>query len=355
MSTITEMGVVLGVAVVCAAVGMARASYYRHLKPKLPPPRKASPRRLSDDEREIVLAILHEPRFADLAPAEVYATLLDEGRYLCSERTMYRVLAENSEVRERRNQLRHPRYAPPELLATGPNQLWSWDITKLLGPAKWTYYYLYVIIDVFSRYAVGWMVAHRETAALAERLIEETCSRQQIAAGQLTIHADRGTSMTSKPVALLLSDLGVTKSHSRPHVSNDNPYSEAQFKTLKYRPAFPERFGAVEDARGACGDFFGWYNLEHHHSGLGLLTPHDVHYGLAAARATERAVTLASAWRAHPERFPRGKPVPPRLPTEAWINRPKQLAAFAPRPPSIDRAPAALEAALLIGGVSIAQ
>ena len=355
MSTVTEMGAVLGVAVVCVAVGIARASYYRSLKPKQASPRKASPRRLSDAEREVVLAALHEPRFAELAPAEVYATLLDEGRYLCSERTMYRVLAENSEVRERRNQLRHPRYAPPELLATGPNQLWSWDITKLLGPAKWTYYYLYVIIDVFSRYAVGWMVAHRETAALAERLIEETCSRQQIVAGQLTIHADRGTSMTSKPVALLLSDLGVTKSHSRPHVSNDNPYSEAQFKTLKYRPAFPERFGSPEDARGTCGDFFDWYNFEHHHSGLGLLTPHDVHHGLAAARVTERAATLASAWRTHPERFPRGQPVPPRVPTEAWINRPKQLAARADQTSSSRWAPADPAAAPEIGGVPIAQ
>jgi putative transposase len=330
MSTITEIGAVLGVAVVCAAVGMARASYYRRLKSKLPPRRKASPRRLRNDERETVLAILHEARFADLAPAEIYATLLDEGRYLCSERTMYRVLAENSEVRERRNQLRHPHYSPPELLATAPNQLWSWDITKLLGPAKWTYYYLYVILDVFSRYVVGWMVAHRETAALAERLIEETCRRQQITAGQLTIHADRGTSMTSKPVALLLSDLGVTKSHSRPHVSNDNPYSEAHFKTLKYRPAFPERFGSVEDSRALCGDFFGWYNLEHHHSGLGLLTPHDVHYGLAQARIQARAATLAEAWRAHPERFPRGQPAPPALPAEAWINKPKLLVAAAP-------------------------
>ncbi len=322
MSAITESGLLLGVAVLCAALGIARASYYRRLKPKPPVSRKASPRRLGDEEREAVLAVLHQSRFADLAPAEVYATLLDEGRYLCSERTMYRVLAENSEVRERRNQLRHPRYSPPELLATGPNQLWSWDITKLLGPAKWTYFYLYVILDVFSRYVVGWMVAHRETAALADRLIEETCRRQQISAGQLTIHADRGTSMTSKPVALLLSDLGVTKSHSRPHVSNDNPYSEAQFKTLKYRPAFPERFGSIEDSRGACGDFFAWYNLEHHHSGLGLLTPHDVHHGLAQARLERRALTLAAAWRAHPERFPCGLPTPPVLPTEAWINKP---------------------------------
>ena len=322
MTTVTERGVLLGVAAVCAALGIARASYYRHLKPKAVSARRASPRRLADAERMEVLSLLHEPRFADLAPAEVYATLLDEKRYLCSERTMYRVLAENSEVRERRNQLRHPRYSPPELLATAPNQLWSWDITKLLGPAKWTYYYLYVIIDVFSRYVVGWMVAHRETAALAERFIEETCQRQSIAPGQLTIHADRGTSMTSKPVALLLSDLGVTKSHSRPHVSNDNPYSEAHFKTLKYRPGFPERFGSVEDSRGTCGDFFTWYNHDHHHSGLGLLTPHDVHYGLAQARVEERTATLAAAWRAHPERFPHGQPMPQPPPTEAWINKP---------------------------------
>ena len=330
MSAVTEMSMVLGVAAVCAAVGLARATYYRRLKPKQPRRGTASPRKLGEEERRTVLAALHEPRFADLAPAEVYATLLDEGSYLCSERTMYRVLAENSEIRERRNQLRHPHYSPPELLATRPNQLWSWDITKLLGPAKWTYYYLYVILDVFSRYVVGWMVAHRETAALAERLIEETCRRQQITAGQLTIHADRGTSMTSKPVALLLNDLGVTKSHSRPHVSNDNPYSEGHFKTLKYRPAFPERFGSVEHSRAFCGDFIGWYNLEHHHSGLGLLTPHDVHHGLAQARIDARAATLTQAWRAHPERFPHGLPVPPPLPTEAWINKPKQLVVATP-------------------------
>ena len=322
MGTVTEMGVVLGIAVVCAAVGLARATYYRSLQPKMALASKRIPRKLRDDERAAVLAVLFEPRFADLAPAEVYATLLDEGRYLCSERTMYRVLAENCEVRERRNQLRHPNYAAPELLATGTNQLWSWDITKLHGPAKWTYYYLYAIIDVFSRYVVGWMVAHRETAALAQKLIEETCQRQRVLPGQLTIHADRGTSMTSKPVALLLSDLGVTKSHSRPHVSNDNPFSEAAFKTLKYRPAFPERFGSLEDARGACGDFFGWYNLEHHHSGLGLLTPHDVHHGLAQARIESRAATLAEAWRAHPERFSGGQPMPAPAPTVVWINKP---------------------------------
>jgi len=228
MQAVTDLGPRLGFAAACGAVGIPKATYYRWLKPKPAPAKKTSHRALGADERCGVLEVLNESRFADLAPAEVYAALLDEGRYLCSVRTMYRVLAENGEVRERRDQLRHPAYQAPELLATAPNQLWSWDITKLLGPAKWTYFYLYVILDVYSRYAVGWMLAHRESATLAERLIRETCERQGIAPGQLTVHADRGSSMTSKPVALLLSDLGVTKSHSRPHVSNDNPFSESQ-------------------------------------------------------------------------------------------------------------------------------
>jgi len=270
-----------------------------------------------------VLAVLHEPRFVDLAPAEVYATLLDEGQYLCSERTMYRVLAGHREVRERRDQLRHPHYAAPELLARRPNELWSWDITKLLGPAKWTYFYLYVMLDVFSRYVVGWMIAHRESATLAERFIHETCVRQGIERGQLTIHADRGSAMTSKPVAFLLADLGVNKTHSRPHVSNDNPFSEAQFKTLKYRPMFPDRFGSIQDARAHCHGFFTWYNTEHHHVGLGLLTPADVHHGLAEERVAARAAVLARAYAAHPERFSAGRPHPPARPVEVWINPPK--------------------------------
>ena len=268
----------------------------------------------------MVLARLHEPRFVDHAPAEIYATLLDAGQYLCSERTMYRLLAAHAEVRERRDQLRHLVYAAPELLACRPNELWSWDITKLLGPVKWTYFYLYVMLDVFSRYVVGWMVAHRESATLAERFIQDTCGRQRIDRGQLTIHADRGSAMTSKPVALLLADLGVTKTHSRPHVSNDNPFSEAQFKTLKYRPAFPDRFGSIQDARAHGQDFFAWYNEAHHHSGLGLLTPHDVHFGLAAQRLAVRADVLAMAYAAHPERFPAGRPAPPAAPTKVWIN-----------------------------------
>ena len=285
-------------------------------------------RALPPQERVQVLATLHEPRFVDLAPAEVYATLLDEGRYLCSERTLYRVLDENAEVRERRNQLRHPHYTAPELLASRPNELWSWDITKLLGPTKWTYYYLYVVLDVFSRYAVGWMLAERESARLAEKLIAESCERQGITPGQLTVHADRGAAMTSKPVALLLADLGVTKSHSRPHVSNDNPYSEAQFKTLKYRPDFPDRFGSLEHGRSYCGDFFPWYNTEHHHVGLGLFTPHDVHFGLAEAKREQRALVLAEAFAKNPERFPNGRPSPRPLPTAAWINPPKVRVEF---------------------------
>ena len=259
MATVTQIGPRLGIAPTCAALGLPRATYYRRRRPQpAARPRPASPRALGVVERAAVLEQLHAPRFVDLAPAEVYATLLDEGTYLCSERTMYRLLAAHREVRERRNQLRHPRYAAPELLARRPNELWSWDITKLLGPAKWTYFYLYVMLDVFSRYVVGWMVAHRESATLAERFIRETCARQGIGREQLTIHADRGPAMTSKPVALLLADLGVTKTHSRPHVSNDNPFSEAQFKTLKYRPAFPERFGAIQDARAHCHVFFPW-------------------------------------------------------------------------------------------------
>lgn len=316
----------LGISPVCQVMGLPRATFYRGLRPKQGPARgRRQPRALSPEQRAEVLAVLHEPRFADAAPAEVYAQLLDEGRYLCSERTMYRVLAENQEVRERRNQLRHPNHPVPQLHATKPNELWSWDITKLHGPAKWTYFYLYVVMDVFSRSVVGWLVAHSESAALAQKLLAQTCERQAIQPGQLTIHADRGTSMTSKPVALLMADLGVTKTHSRPHVSNDNPFSEAHFKTLKYRPDFPRVFGCLQDARGFCGDFFRWYNEEHHHAGLGLLTPHDVHHGLAAARLAARATVLQAAFAAHPERFSHGPPKPQALPNAVWINNPASL------------------------------
>ncbi len=327
MRLVSEQRGRFGVAPTCAALDLARSSYYRRQRPpRIATTRPTPVRALLPSERDAVLAVLNELRFLDLSPAEIYATLLDEGRYLCSERTLYRVLGSAQEVRERRDQCCLPRYAAPELLAKGPNQRWSWDITRLLGPTKWTYFYLYVVLDAFSRYVVGWMVAPRESAVLAERLIATSCRWQGIEPGQLTLHADRGASMTSKPVALLLADLGVNKTHSRPHVSNDNPFSESQFKTLKYRPDFPERFGAIEDARGFWGDFFPWYNTEHHHAGLGLFTPHDVHYGLAAAKRERRARVLAETFALHPERFPNGSPVPRPLPTAVWINPPAKLA-----------------------------
>jgi putative transposase len=322
MAIVAQQGPRLGVRATCTALGVASASYYRWRRPPAPARPRTSPRALTAAERQTVLAVLHGERFVDVAPAAVVATLLDDQRYLCSERTMYRILAAHQEVRERRHQRQHPHYAAPELLATAPKQLWSWDITKLKGPAKWVYYYLYVILDVFSRYVVGWMVAPRESAALAERLIAATCARQEITAGQLTLHADRGSSMRSKAVALLLADLGVTKTHSRPYTSTDNPYSEALFKTAKYRPAIPARFGCLEHARQIFGPLFAWYNTAHRHSGLAMLTPHDVHGGLAERRLAQRAAVLAAAYAAHPERFPRGVPTPGRLPEGVWINRP---------------------------------
>ena len=318
----------IGIAPLCTALGLARATFYRRRGgplsgPVAPRDRRPPRQALTPADREAVLALLHETRFVDLPPAQVWAQVLDAGQVPpCSIRTMYRVLAANAEVRERRNQLRHPAYRKPELLATGPNQVWSWDITKLLGPVKWTYYYLYVLLDIFSRYVVGWLLARQEAAALAKVLIAESCERQYIVPDQLTIHADRGPSMTSQPVALLLATLGVVPSHSRPQVSDDNPFSEAQFKTLKYRPDFPARFGAYEDAESFCQRFFPWYNREHRHGALGLMTPHDIHYGLAEAKWQQRAEGLRAAYHAHPERFPRGVPVPPPLPTAAWINKP---------------------------------
>ena len=325
MSGVVYLAPQVGVVLACTLLAVARASYYRTRVPRRASTtrRPSPPRALSSGERAQVLDALHEPRFVDLAPAEVFATLLDEGRYLCSERTMYRVLAANHEVRDRRDQLRHQNHPRPELLATRPNELWSWDITKLKGPAKWTYFYLYVVLDVFSRYVVGWMVAPMESAALAKKLVAETCHREGIEPSQLTLHADRGSAMTSKSFALLLADLGVTKTHSRPHVSNDNPFSESAFKTLKYRPDFPDRFGCDQDARGHCGRFFDWYNHEHRHSALGLCTPYEVHHGLAAETLARRAAILNAAFVAHPERFPRGHPVAPSLPTAVWINKPE--------------------------------
>lgn len=333
-AAITELAPVVGTAAACRAVGRSRGTHYRHHRKSPTPPRpapmpqqqRAQPHALAPVERAAVLSVLSSDRFADAAPAQVWATLLDEGTYLASQSTMYRLLRGCGQSRERRRQARHPAHVKPELVATKPNQVWSWDITKLHGPVKWTYYYLYVVLDVFSRKAVGWLLAPRESATLAERLLAETITRERVDHDQLTIHADRGSSMASKPVALLLADLGVTKSHSRPRVSNDNPYSESQFKTLKYCPDFPGRFGSIEHARQFCVQFFDAYNNSHRHGGLGLLTPAVVHAGQAGQVRAQRARVLAAAHARHPNRFRRGQPQPPALPGPAWINKPEETA-----------------------------
>lgn len=320
---VLELAPVVGVVAACAALAVSRATFYRQQQPTAPrAPQPSPPRALPADERARVLSVLNSERFADKAPAQVYADLLDEETYLCSVRTMYRILAAAGEVRERRDQLRHPHYAKPELLATAPNQVWSWDITKLKGPQKWSYFYLYVVLDIFSRYVVGWMLAERESAALGQDVVGAACERQRIQRGQLTVHADRGSPMIAKSTALLYADLGIGKSHSRPHVSNDNPFSEAHFKTLKYRPAFPERFGSVQDARGHVEPLMRWYNDEHKHSSLALLTPADVHYQRADRIIAARQRVLDLAHATNPERFVRGQPRHPAPPTAAWINPP---------------------------------
>lgn len=309
----------------CALLGASRATRYRRCRAPVagpPAPRPAPPNALSETERQHILAVLRSDEYCDLAPAQVWARLLDDGIYLCSISTMYRLLAVAGENRERRRQRTHPATKKPELIATAPNRVWSWDITKLQGPQRGVYYELFVIIDIFSRYVVGWMVSPAETGELAEAFIADTLARHDIGADQLTLHADRGTSMTSKPVAQLLVDLGVARSHGRPHVSNDNPYSEANFKTLKYCPAFPGHFGSIEDARAFCALFFDHYNHVHRHAGIGLHTPASVHFGTATEIRAQRAVTLDAAYAANPARFRHRRPQPPRLPAVAWINEP---------------------------------
>ena len=332
MQAVTDARGVLSCSEACTALSVSRASYYRvqaRVSLKTPGsqsetrPRKASPRALSGEERRAVLDVLHAPRFADLAVPQVWATLLDQGQYLCSMSSMYRILDTHGEVRERREQSTRPSYAKPELLATAPNQVWSWDITKLRGPVKWTYFYLYVVLDIFSRYAVGWMVARCETALLAKKLWAETARKQGIRPGQLIGHSDRGAPMTAKAFALLLADLGITQSHSRPHVSDDNPFSESHFKTVKYRPDYPDRFGSIEDARDYCARLFDWYHHQHHHSGLGWMTPADVHFGRVDLVRAQRARGLDAAYQLHPERFVRRPPTPPALPAAVWINPPR--------------------------------
>lgn len=327
MDAIEDLSMSVGLAPACEALGVPRSSFYRHRRPvppaSPPSPRPAPQRALTDPQRQEVLAVLHSPEFVDQAPAAVYAELLDRSTYLCSVRTMYRVLDESDEVRERRQQRQHPVHKKPELLATGPNQVWSWDITKLRGPRKWESFSLYTVLDIYSRYVPGWMVARTESAALARQLLHETCEKQGILPGALTIHQDRGAPMTSKTVAQLYADLGVEPSFSRPHVSDDNPFSEAQFKTLKYRPNFPGSFGSQEAAVDFCRPFFRWYNCEHHHSGIAYLTPEVVHHGLAAQVIAARQAALDTMFAAHPERFVAGPPRAGTLPAAVYINPPK--------------------------------
>jgi len=327
MDAIDEVAPMVGIATACDAVGVPRASYYRCRRSSPTPPsakpRPPSHRALPPAERQAVLDVLHSDRFVDVAPAEVYATLLDDGKHLCSVRSMYRYLAAAGPVRERRNQLVHPRYARPELLATAPNQVWSWDLTKLRAAQKWTYYHLYVLLDIYSRYVVGWMLAHRESGELAARLVEQTCANQGIERGQLMVHADRGSAPKSKTLAQMFADLGVEASHSRPRVSNDNPFSEAQFKTFKYRPEYPDRFGGYEHGLSYCRALFPWYNDIHRHSGIAMLTPADVHYGRAADVLAERQRVLDVAYAARPERYVNGPPTVESLPEAVWINPPE--------------------------------
>lgn len=320
----------VGVAAACRALRLPRSALYRDriarnvcpLPVPAAAPRRRPPLALSELERRVVLDVLNSPRFANCAPAAIHAQLLDEGRYVASVRTMYRLLQGCAAVRERRNQLRHPEYTKPELLAVVPNQVWSWDITKLKGPVRGTCFHLYVILDIFSRYVVGWMLAERESALLAQQLIRDTLEKFDICRDQLTLHADRGPSMKAKSLALLLADLGVSKTHNRPYTSNDNPYSEAQFKTLKYHPSFPDRFGSLQDGRAFCRRFFPWYNEQHRHTSLALLTPATVHFGLTNLALEQRRHVLQSAYLAHPERFNQ-PPRPKQPPAEAWINPPR--------------------------------
>ena len=328
MSSVQELSIEVGQRRACQVLGMPRSSFYRTRQPKPPSSRPPKPSRsLSQEEEKEVLSVLHEPRFVDHSPATIWATLLDESRYYCSVRTMYRILHKHQEVKERRNQLRHPKYQKPELLAEKPNEVWTWDITELRGPAKHERFYLYVILDLFSRYVVGWMVAQEQSSRLAKQLITQSVDRQQILPEQLTIHSDRGSAMTAKPTVCLLADLGIIKSVSRPYCSNDNPFIESHFRTLKYRPQFPSRFGSLVDARQFCTTFFTWYNQEHRHSGIGWMTPHTVHFELTEPVRRTRQSALDEAYNKNKNRFVNRQPKAPEAPPEVWINPPEKKAA----------------------------
>jgi putative transposase len=323
-----ELSQQIGERAACRHLGAVRATMQRRSKPAITAPQRSrvAPRRLAEEERQAMLDASHSDRFADLSVREIYATLLDEGTYIGSISSWYRVLRRAGETRERRRQATHPARIKPELAATAPGEVWSWDITKLLGPQKWTYFYLYVVLDVFSRYVVAWRLETRESATLAEELFATAIAREGVDPKRLTVHADGGPSMTSKTLTQFFADLGITKSRSRPHVSNDNPYSEAQFKTLKYAPTFPGHFANIQQARDYVRRLMGWYNNDHRHSGIALLTPSDVHHGRADERSAARSLILLDAWKAHPERFVRGQPQPPKLAPIAYINRPEVAA-----------------------------
>lgn len=333
MDAVAALAPRVGLRAACRSLAVPHATFYRRRplhRPAAPGPRPVSSprprpaRALDETERERVLATLYSERFRECAPAAIHAQLLDEGQYLCSPRTMYRLLAAQDASRERRRHLIHPAYQKPELLATGPNQVWSWDITQLRGPVKWSCFYLYVVLDIFSRYVVGWMVAEHADLTHAKRLLEETIRKHEIPRDQLTIHSDRGKVMRAKPLALLYADLGVTKSFSRPYVSDDNPFSESQFRTLKYRPDFPDRFGCHIDAKAHCQVFFPWYNEQHRHSGIAMLTPHMVHFGSAPAVLAQRQAVLDAAFLHHPDRFVRRPPTASTPPSKVGINVPSR-------------------------------
>jgi len=325
MTVAQELAPEMGPLAACEAMGVSRATFYRERTPKGPSgPRPTPKRALSEEERQAVLAACHSEEFVDRPPATIQAVLADRGVYLCSTRTMYRILNAAKEVLERRKQARHPVYVKPELCATAPNQVWSWDITDLKGPVRGSRYKLYVTMDLFSRLVVGWTLQEREDEHLARAFHQQNFIRHGIQDWELTLHSDRGPAMVSKTVEMLLTDMKVTKSHSRPHVSDDNPYSESQFKTLKYCPGFPERFGSIEDARSFCRRYFQWYNHQHRHSGIGMMTPASVHEGRAEEVYAARQAVLDGAFRANPERFPKGRPKPPAMPSSAWINRPRE-------------------------------
>ncbi len=354
MTLLEEVSQRYGITTACQVLAVPRSWYYRQkvagsqiqVKPKSrPTPQQA----LSEAEKAEVRTVLNSVRFADESPREVYATLLDEGRYLCHWRTMYRVLAEHEEVRERRNQRQHPQNAKPQLLASKPNELWSWDITLLKGPTRRLFYYLYVILDVYSRFVVGWLVAQGESSEVAEILITATCDKQNIRRDQLTLHADRGSAMRAKTVAQMLADLGVTRTHSRPYTPNDNPYSEAQFKTMKYRPDYPDRFEGLDQARSWARAFFPWYNYEHHHTGLGLMTPAVVHHEQVDEVRAKRQRVLDAAYVAHPERFVKGRPIAPNAPDQAWINPPQSATVASAAPAETQPA---VEVVLAVGSAT---